>query len=245
MSSLSQSQQAALLKAVETHLLGNTARVSSFVFEGQHYWIKQVESVKGRTRFLKPAPKRIFQREMRIHEELETKGVPVPEMLVKTAQFVVFEDAGSTLESYWRDEDMESKTRANVSNQAAKALAQVHASGVSHGRPVARDICWNGKKAMFLDFENYSERRNGLRGHAFDLLCFVHSVCSQPIEDDAALAATLDGYRQNDNIGVWEAARVLAHRLRWIEVLSRPIQARKDPHAKEFKSLPKVREIFA
>lgn len=236
--------QAGFAEAVESHLVKNFARVSSFEFEGQRYWIKQVEQTTGRTRILKPAPKHGFSREIKAYEALSAKGAPVPEILIRNAQYVVFTDAGRTLSFYWRDEKVHPKERASVSKQAGEALARLHSLGVSHGRPVVRDICWNGNRITFLDFENYSIRRNGVRGRAFDLLCFVHSICSQPIKDEAALEAAIDGYRKMDQDNVWNEARILARRLRWIEVLSRPMQKRKDPHAREFKSLPKVRKIF-
>lgn len=245
LSSIADKHQAGFVEAVKVHLAQNTSRVSRMVFEGQRYWVKRVELVTGRTRILKPAPKHIFRREMRIYEELKSKGVPVPEMVLKGAEFVVFEDGGPTLENFWRDADLDTEKRAFISRQTAQALAHLHALGISHGRPVARDICWDGKKATFLDFENYSERRNSTRGRAIDLLCFVHSLCSQIIRDEVALTAAIEGYRESDKIGVWEEARVLVRRYRWLDVLTYPLQARKDPHAREFKALPKMREIFA
>ncbi|WP_380057748.1 lipopolysaccharide kinase InaA family protein [Falsihalocynthiibacter sp. SS001] len=229
---------------VREHLIDNVRRVSSFEFEDRRYWVKQAEVVKGRMRLFKPAPKRNFIRELNAYKTLHSMGVPVPEVVMEGETYFVLEDVGPTLSSLWRADTPSVAARAEVSAQAGIALARLHALGSSHGRPVAKDICWDGSEITFLDLENYSPRRNGARGRARDVLCFVHSLCSQPVTDDIALQAATDGYRENDCHGVWEEARAFTHRWGFVEFFTRPIQMRKEPHAREFKSLPKVLKIF-
>lgn len=232
------------VNAVEAHLIENTSRVSTFEYGGQKLWVKQIELTSGRSRFFKPAPRHNFDCEIKAYEELRSKEAAVPDMLLKSSRYFVLADAGPTLEAFWRDDEIDQETRVLASKKAGQALAQLHALGVAHGRPVARDVCWDGKQVLFLDFENHSHRRNGVRGRAFDLLCFFHSVCSQPVKDEVALQASIDGYKRNDQTGVWQEASVLVRRFGWLEVFTRPIQTRKSPHAREFKSLPIVRQIF-
>ncbi len=243
-SHLSKCDEAKLLQLVADTVSATDARVSQVEIKGKVYWAKQVEKVKGRSRVFKISPQKLFDKELVAFENLRQRGAPVPKVVARGERFFVLEDAGQTLHSLWRHHGYDAGNRAQATIQAAIALSAMHQSGVAHGRPVARDVCWDGADIRFVDLENYLPSRNHRKGFSRDLLLFIHSVCSQPVKDQAAIKAAIDAYRERDIIGVWKYACKLVHRYGWLEVFTRPLQMRKDPHALEFKSLPKVRALF-
>lgn len=232
-------------QSVSAHMKAKPVRVSKFEHDGQSYWVKRTETNLGVRRVFKLRPAHAFERELKIYDDLAARGLPVPGIVLRGEGFAVFQDGGVTVESFWRKQSTDAGLRRAASVAAIEALGRMHSQGISHGRPVARDILWDGTRITFVDFENYSAKRNTLSGHAFDLLCLMHSLCAQPVQDRDLIDELGQIYRSQDALGVWGEAKRLVARYGWLEVLTRPIQARKPPHAREFKSLRIVRNMFS
>ncbi|WP_132859225.1 hypothetical protein [Shimia isoporae] len=219
--------------------------MSRLVFEGKTFWVKQRERVKGSNRIFKHSPAKRFKRELQIHMGMIDAGAPVPEIVLAGEEFVVFADAGPTLQAIWSNGSKSPEEKTMICFKAGQALAELHNTGNYHGRPAARDLCWDGSRIVFLDFEHHSKRRDNKTGRALDVICFVHNLASQKAPDSQAVKAVVDGYRDSDRSEVWQEACSIVRRYGWLEILTRPIQARKDPHALEFKSLPGIIRIFS
>ncbi|WP_435231507.1 hypothetical protein ACMAZE_07190 [Pseudopelagicola sp. nBUS_20] len=243
--SSSENENSRLLEVAFDTVSATGARVSRIEIDGKVYWAKQIEEVKGRSRLFKSSPQCLFDKELAALENLRKRGASVPKLIGRTTSFFLLEDAGRTLHSMWCQTEHDAYGRAHATEQAAITLSAMHHKGIAHGRPVARDICWDGVLIRFVDLENYAPALNCQSGFARDLLLFIHSVLSHPVQDDAAVMTAINAYNQRDTIGVWDHARTMVRRYGWLEVFTRPLQLRKYPHALEFKSLPRLRSLFS
>ena len=94
----------------------------------------------------------------------------------------------------------------------AKALAQVHAAGLCHGRPSLKDICWQDGRIAFLDLERAA--RAGSGGRAMDVLILIFSTAVETRNDKAAMETARDAYLAAGDPAVWKAAQTRARRYR-------------------------------
>ena len=137
-----------------------------------------------------------------------------------------------------RKERLSAVRRLQKGDPARAFEAERRAYHMSHGRPSPKDICWDGARVTFLDFERYDSKRNTPRGHAIDLILFVFSglsIAQGPCpEMDAAIAA----YRARDPGGIWDRARRICTRLGWVGWLTRPVLRRRAGKSSEIKAIP-------
>ncbi|KAF0676128.1 hypothetical protein [Profundibacterium mesophilum] len=235
----------ALSAAIRAALAANPARVQRLEHEGRVIWIKRPERLAGLRRLQKGDPARAFAAEMAGLRALAAAGCPVPDILDAGPAHLAVEDAGLSLAAILREGEGSAARRITVLAEAGHALARLHLSGHSHGRPAPRDLCWDGRRIVFIDPERYAAARNTPAGHADDLLLFAlgaHAVSQEPRpEIDAALGA----YRRAAGPELWSAALARAGRLRWFDWLSRPLQMRRPGKAKEFKAIPLTRAALA
>lgn len=234
-----------LQQAAEAFLANSDQRIGKFSVADEIYWVKAVENQRWINRLQKGPAVPAFEKERSTLKQLASLGVPVPPVLADGANFFVMPDSGQSVEKIIRLQTEDQSERCQVLIKAAQALGQLHNQDLSHGRPILRDMCWDGSKITFLDLENYRADRNNSNGHARDLLSFVFSCyamrCRELPEIDAAIAA----YRAQDRGGIWDLAAAMAPRYRWLDRLTRPIQWRKYPHAREFKAIPLTLRAFA
>ena len=222
-------------------LFGNSkARVGKIRVGGHCYWAKRPGNQSWLNRLQKGPAKVAFEREIEALKIMKAIGAPVPREVLRRPNLIVFHDAGPTLQHILRFQLLERNERILACEKAALALASLHKSGVNHGRPLLRDICWDGKNVTFLDFENYRVSRNNPRGHAHDLVRFVFSMYAQRNVELPEIDAAVLAYRAADTTGVWDAAARWARRNRWFDWLSWPIRQRRYPHAREYKAIPMV-----
>ena len=220
-----------------------TARICRIEHQGQVYWAKREEKLSLRLRLQKGASASAFERERTALRQLAGLHPAIPEIVAEGPDFFVLPDAGPSLETLLRRSD-DADLRQRAFADGATALAGLHAAGVSHGRPYLKDVCWKDGKVGFIDFENYSAARNSRRGHAWDVIIFFFSGLAIAGEPFRELEVARDAYRANDPGGVWEHAQRLVHRLRWVDWLTKPIQARSGGKAKEFKAIPLTADWF-
>jgi len=217
-------------------------RIESVDLGGRRYWIKRPEVLSLRWRLQKGNPARAFARERRIHRELLARGAPVPPILAEAESYIVLPDSGPSLEALLTDASPCERLRAF--RAAGAALAGLHGAGLAHGRPLPRDLCWDGAQITFLDFEGASRAdAASQRRQILDLVLAIHGIHALSPRPTPEAEALCEGYRVADRRGIWEAARRQVRRWRWIDRLTRPLQrfeARYKPHRryKELLAIP-------
>ncbi len=223
-------------------LAQHPARVQRLEVAGQFYWVKAEERLTLRMRVQKGSASRAFEAERTAARSLAAAGAPVPPVVAEGPDFFVTPDSGRPLAALLRDPAFAPGTRLPAFAAAAEGLAQFHRGGLSHGRPSIRDICWDGSRATFIDFERYAARRNTVAGHAQDLMILIFSSFAATGRPCAETDMLIETYRRADPGGIWQAAERLAHRLRWTGPLSWPI--RRFTSAREFRAIPLTLSAF-
>lgn len=217
-------------------------RIEPVRLAGHRYWIKRPEVLSLRWRLQKGDPARSFARERRIHHDLLARGAPVPPILAEAEGYMVLPDSGPTLEALMRGA-APCGERLRAFEAAGAALAGMHGAGLVHGRPLPRDLCWNGERITFLDFEGGARAGRASMGRkALDLVLALHGIYALSPRPVPEADAFCNGYRGADD-GLWRDARRRVRRWRWIDTLTRPLQyyeARFKPHRtyKELLALP-------
>ena len=87
--------------------------------------------------------------------------MPVPRILAEGSDFIAVEDAGLSLTRFCGDRSRELVSKQTACRAAGRALARLHASGLAHGRPAFRDMCWDGQQIRFIDFEYFKPTKAG------------------------------------------------------------------------------------
>jgi hypothetical protein len=81
----------------------------------------------------------------------EEIGARVPSVLWSEASRIVISDIGETIREMQRRLGVSSIDGAVVA--AARELSRIHRHGLVHGRPILRNMTWDGQTVGFLDFE--------------------------------------------------------------------------------------------
>lgn len=221
-------------------------RIEPVELGGRRYWIKRPEVLSLRWRLQKGNPTRAFARERRIHRDLLARGAPVPPILAEAESYIVLPDSGPSLEALLTDASPDERLRAF--RAAGVALAGLHGAGLAHGRPLPRDLCWDGTQITFLDFEGASRAEAASkRRQILDLVLAIHGIYALSPCPTPEAEALGDGYRAADQRGLWEAAQRYVRRWRWLDTLTRPLQryeARYKPH-RRYKELLAIPLTFA
>jgi tRNA A-37 threonylcarbamoyl transferase component Bud32 len=220
-------------------------RIARFDHAGETYWIKRTDHPRLVNRLQKGPPLAAFEADLAAMKALAARGVPVPQIVADGPGIFVTRDAGPTLRHILRTQCGTLEDRIAAFSAAGAALAGLHGMGISHGRPVLRDICWKDGAITFLDFENYRPRRNRPRHFRLDLIVFVLSCFAEQHEDLPEIAAARAAYRANDPGGIWQLAADWVQHMRWVELVTRPLQRRAEPHAREFKAIPATLRAFS
>ena len=220
-------------------------RLTQIEFQGKPYFVKMPEQHASlRWRLQKGNPKAAFAREVALLRGFATKGASVPQIVAEGDERIVLADHGTPLQRLIYLGQMD----AVLMWRTGKALADLHALGLAHGRPSLRDICWDGADLTFLDLEAGAKLQARPHDQARDLFLLLHSVF---LTDGAATplaAPVLDGYRTAGSTAVWQATRARARGLWWLERLTRPgawlHQWRGKTHC-EFAALRAARALIA
>lgn len=203
---------------------------------GRTWWLKRVERLSLRLRLQKGDPERAFEAERRGLKTLAAHSIPVPEIALEGADYVLLPDAGPTLQSLVEDTGGSPDAMAAFA-AAGRALGLLHWAGLSHGRPAPRDICWDGTTARFIDLERFSPARRSGIWQALDIVIFTQSCFARWPEDPRFLDTALEAYRVNAPEGALARAGRLAFWLGWLKPLARLVTAFK-PRSREFRAIP-------
>lgn len=209
---------------------------------GGRFWLKRVEVLDPKMRLQKGDPRRAFDAERQGLKLLGGLGLPVVPLLAEGADWFVTADCGPTVDSVVTDPQTTKAEVLVVMAAVGQALARLHRAGYAHGRPVMRDICWNGVEARFIDLERFSPGKPGYWARPLDVAMLVQSWFTAfpgptfpgPTDGiDRAVAQWSAGV----DTGLPRRLVALGWVLGWLGPLTAPVRWIK-PAAREFQALP-------
>lgn len=210
---------------------------------GKRYFVKTPEiKMQWLMRVLKGNPHRAFLREVNLLRSFAQRGAPVAHILAQNETHVLLADHGESLRALAG----QGRATNEVFAAAGRALAELHALGLAHGRPVQRDICWDGGRITFIDLEAGARLDARPRDKARDLFVLLHSIMR--FDETAQARAVIDGYRSADTSDIWQETRRRSRRLWWLEWLVAPVIAlhlRQGKTQSEFVALARTRRLLA
>ncbi|MDO5530318.1 MAG: hypothetical protein Q4F71_13020 [Paracoccus sp. (in: a-proteobacteria)] len=210
---------------------------------GEGGWIKRPERLGWRQRLLKGDPRRAFEAERRAYRRLSGRALPFPDIIAEGQDYFVLSDAGPTLHDILHKHGADSPLFLGAVRDAARALALLHASGISHGRPALRDICWRDGQAMFIDLERAARRRNGPKGHALDLLIFFYNLLSHVAPEAQAVRQARAAYLGAGGGAIWDRAERLVARLWPLAPALRRLGSALS-HKRDFRAIGPIFDLF-
>ncbi|TVR50862.1 MAG: hypothetical protein EA425_08570 [Puniceicoccaceae bacterium] len=184
------------------------------VWRGERVWIKRPRSAKSnRWLFLQASAARLLPLGLlrpsvnpgggaglvleanRLHS-FARQGIAVPEVLHATPAMLVTRDAGDNLRRIL-EASPDSVVRLGLLSKAVRLLGRVHAAGLSHGRPFAKDFAFREGEPVLLDLEEDPAAAMPLAtAQARDLFLLLSSAARfLPAEVD--LAALLQAYPES------------------------------------------------
>lgn len=215
---------APLAQALRRALDGATRRVQMIEAGGRRFWLKRPERLGLWWRLKKGDPMRSFQAERQALHDLHDCGMPVADLVAEDADYFLTADAGETLRHMLRDRNRTAADRQAAFRAAGRSLAMLHRAGLTHGRPSIRDICWDGRRATFIDLERFRPGPAEPRAMGLDLLLLVHSVFAVAGGGGPELDAALGAYATLAPVAAMTAARRTAQHLGWLRLLLRGVR---------------------
>ncbi len=236
-----------LKEYVETLSHSSDKRIQKFRFQERNYWLKQLEKRQGKLWFIKTrSAADSLKREIKALLTLQGKDIPVSPVVLYSATYMVLEDTGEPLNQYLLQETLSDKERLFVLTQAAQALAHLHTQGLCHGRPALRDITWDGEKIHFIDLENFPHKKITHKQCMYDLLIFIHALYRGRVStllSNTLIEKVILAYRQAGGEAIWQSARNLCRRHRWLYSLLWFARHRGGPN-NDLRPIRKVFELF-
>lgn len=198
-------------------------RIERVEIDGKAGWLKRPEALSARMRLQKGDANAAFNTEKEAYRRLSSLGLPVPRLLDEGEDYFVTEDSGQTLVRLLRDIGAPGPEFCKAIEVAAETLARFHEMGFSHGRPALKDICWDGEKTTFIDFERFDPKRDNKNGHALDVLVFFFSLIAETGDLGPEVYAARDRYQAKDAKGIWKKAQRKAGMLRVVAFFLAPL----------------------
>lgn len=225
-------------------LSDDSARIGKIEHGGVCYWAKKSEPVSLRSRLQKGDPRSAFKADLDGMHVMSEAGIPVAPVAAAGPNYFVTTDCGPTLAHMLVSKELATEQRIAAFTAAGRELALMHSKGLSHGRPAIKDMCWDGKSLVFLDFERFSAKRNNARGHMLDLIIAVHSTYATLTRHSAEAEAFEESYCLHDQTETWQRAKQFCHQIRWLDILTKPLQWGNRVGAAEFKAIPLTLAAF-
>nr|AOT82980.1 hypothetical protein [uncultured bacterium] len=161
---------------------------------GDKFWLKRVERSSPFLWMVKGLPREAFERDRRSHRLLWSWGAPVPAILLEGEDFFAVEDAGASLTRFCKSTFVRAAEKEKACRTAGQALARLHSAGLCHGRPAFRDMCWDGYRIRFIDFEYFVPARAGWLRKARDVCIAVLSAICQGVAGPRYACLLLSAY---------------------------------------------------
>ncbi|KGQ69844.1 hypothetical protein OA57_09420 [Chelonobacter oris] len=197
-------------------------RVVSFEFDNQKYWLKQTEHLSGFMCLLKANPKQALRHETEALQHLNKLDAPCAELVAIGEGYLVLKDVGTTVNQWLENPTVCEAKKANILNDCARALAELHRLNLVHGRPATRDMGWANGNVRFIDFESKLKIRRLQRNKIRDLLIFIHDLYRQGNLPQDMIESAVATYRRHDGEQVWQQAVALVKEWRIFYRLFRP-----------------------
>lgn len=189
-------------------------RVISFYHEGKKYWIKKKQG-NGRNRWVKASESHQFYYEA-AHMMMAARLVPyVPDMVFLTDACMVLRDAGYTAAEWLRGGAGDGEKR-HILYEAGAALARLHKAGLFHGRPALRDMTWNGKNLVFLDWENRPFFKDLQSRQCMDVILFFQGMYRESWMQERWTESALAGYAAAGGDEMLQKVCAFLQRYAWI-----------------------------
>ena len=202
-------------------ITAGTGRVERIEHAGQIIWVKRPEVLSGKLRLYKGDPDQAFKAERKALIDMSNKGLPVAKLVAYGDDFIAVKDAGKPLKTLLRLKQHPKSVRITMIADAARALAQLHLAGVSHGRPNLKDILWQDGVVRFIDFERASPKRNTPKGHAEDVILFFFSAIAEIEGYHTEIDAAQKAYIAAGGAAFWGIAVKRMSKLGWAYWVSR------------------------
>ncbi|MCG9696938.1 serine/threonine protein phosphatase [Shewanella sp. Isolate11] len=198
-------------------------RAVSFEFEGQRYWLKQIEQPTGAMRWLKANPIKSLRLEIASLQTFQQTNAPVAKLIDFGDNYLVVSDVGHSLNQFlFTDSSADEKQASLIAS--AVALAKLHQQGFSHGRPVLRDICWKEGHAFFIDFESHQLGTDIDKQQQRDLLVYIHSLFRYLGPQLDIIDPVIEAYRLHGGESIWQASQSKILRWHWVQYLFLPFK---------------------
>jgi tRNA A-37 threonylcarbamoyl transferase component Bud32 len=211
--------------AVAVGAAGRGRRIAPLNIGGERVWLKDFNApsppkwhrlqqglfLVTRLQTLRPVPSGEglagAEHEVETIARLRAAGVHVPEVLWVREARIVISDIGRTVRDLEKLGGEPAITSAVLAT--AGALSRIHAHDLVHGRPILRNMTWNGDIVGFLDFEERPLEVMPLEAaKARDVLLFLMSLGRR---NSARLtAAAFDAYAVAMATGVLTELRRIA-----------------------------------
>lgn len=185
-----------------------SARINSFVLDGQVFWAKRPENLPARMRLQKGDSQGSFGREVALLRAFAARGAPVPSVLAEEPDLIVLPDMGVPLSRLVKQ--AEPAVAMMLVRKAALGLVVLHRNGLAHGRPSLRDLCWNGAQVTFLDLEAGARLDAGEWRQARDVALLLHSITRLAVDKNAMVQAARAAYSAEGNPRILQKVRRLA-----------------------------------
>lgn len=107
--------------------------------------------------------------------QAKTLGLMVPDVKLITDEYLVTVSCGQVLTTLLSQENINSNL--NLIHQAFLTLSQFHDKDMTHGRPMIKDMLFDGNNIFLIDFEEFPEQVMSIdKAKARDILLFLMSV---------------------------------------------------------------------
>ena len=119
-----------------------------------------------------------------------------------------------------KDEINDGKIREKIFSQAGEHFAYLHKNQYSHGGLALRDICWDGKKATFLDFEKFRDNIAKTKKLSVDFYYFIHSWFKLSDKAGPELLSFVNSYKAASDKILWQEVLNMPKRYNILEKIS-------------------------
>lgn len=203
-------------------------RIISFEFEHKSYIIKQAEQTKGIMRWLKGSPQKAFEREVARLKTLVAQKAPIPTVHLLNERYILMEDGGQSVRNLLKS-DLNAEQKQQILIDATKALTELHAQNITHGRPYLKDILWKEGKITFIDFEVSSHSNNLTYQKIRDNLLFIYGLGCEKV-DYSQIKTLITLLAKRENYEIWQQTLAFVKKYRFIYFLLLPFKpvAKKD-----------------
>lgn len=224
--------KAALSRISQQLLKSSAERSISFEYHGQRLWLKQQEPELPRWRKFLPRlvsvfssnplyfpsiePSNALQGEAKRLKLLKTLGINVPEVVLEDSHYLVLTDVGPSLKYWLTEAKLPTEERNQVLIKAASALGELHKHNRWHGRPALRDLCWDGDKISFIDFEENPHQLLSIdQCMVRDVLIFIHGLYRYLSPTDPIIDRVIETYQKQAPSRVWRESIKTIHNM-WL-----------------------------